>query len=183
MTLVALTDQMRGCRSCCLAETRQQVVVGSGDPHADIMFLGEAPGAREDESGVPFVGRSGQLLDRLLAELGLARSAVYVTNVVKCRPPGNRNPRSDEIEACSGFLERQVDLVDPTVIVTLGNFAARRLLSTSEGITRLRGKFYPWSNRKVVPTFHPAAALRGGARVTDAMRADLEMAKQLSEQA
>lgn len=183
MSLIELAEQMRGCQACSLAKTRRHVVVGSGESRARIMILGEAPGAREDESGLPFVGRSGQLLDRLLMELGLARSAVYVTNIVKCRPPGNRDPQGEEIAACAGFLEQQIALVDPAVIVTLGNFASRRLLSTTDGITRLRGRFYPWADRKVVPTFHPAAALRGGAGVTDAMRADLEMAKQLSEQA
>lgn len=183
MTLTELNEAMRRCVACDLSATRTQVVVGSGSASARLMVLGEAPGAKEDETGVPFVGRSGQLLDRLLGEIELARSEVFVTNVVKCRPPDNRDPRPVEIGACSPFLERQLALVDPSVVVTLGNFAARRLLDTKEGITRLRGKSYPWAGREVVPTFHPAAALRGGQKVLDAMREDLALAKQLSERA
>jgi len=155
------------------------VVFGSGSPTADLMFVGEAPGAREDEQGVPFVGRSGQLLDRLLTEeLGMDRSDCYIANVVKCRPPENRDPRPDEIAACRPYLERQLGLVDPTVVVTLGNFSSKLLLGTGVGITKLRGQAYRFGDpeRHLVPTFHPAAALRGGADVLARMRDDLRRA-------
>ena len=146
------------------------------------MFVGEAPGAREDEQGVPFVGRSGQLLDLLLAEeLGMDRSDVYIANVVKCRPPDNRDPRPAEILACRPWLVRQMDLVNPAVGVTLGNFASRLLLETSTGITKLRGHDYHYGNppRHLVPTFHPAAALRGGVGVLADMRSDLVRVRDL----
>lgn len=177
-----LADEAASCTACGLAEGRTQVVFGTGAPDADVVFVGEAPGAREDEQGVPFVGRSGQLLDRLLAEeLGVERSDVYIANVVKCRPPDNRDPRPDEIAACRPWLAHQLDLVDPAVIVTLGNFASRLLLDTATGITKLRGAEYCYGNppRYLVPTFHPAAALRGGAAVLADMRSDFGRARSL----
>jgi DNA polymerase len=124
------------------------------------MLVGEAPGFHEDRQGEPFVGRSGQLLDRLLRGIDMRREAVYVANVVKCRPPNNRDPQQDEIDACRAYLDEQVRLVDPKVVLTLGNFAARTLLETTTGITRLRGQTYEWQGRTLVPTFHPSAALR-----------------------
>jgi DNA polymerase len=143
------------------------------------MIVGEGPGREEDLQGRPFVGRSGQLLDRLLEqEAGLARRDVYITNVVKCRPPGNRDPRPDEIDACAPYLERQVALIRPAVMLTLGNFATKLLLHTTEGITKLRGRSYPYSGTILVPTFHPAAALRGGATVLAGMRADFVRVKE-----
>ena len=149
------------------------------------MFVGEGPGAEEDRQGLPFVGRSGQLLDRLMAEeMDLTRDRAYIANVVKCRPPDNRDPKPDEIEACRPWLEAQVDLIGPKVIVTLGNFSSRLLLDTREGITRLRGSVYPYRDRpdgtpvQLVPTFHPAAVLRGGGEPMAGMRADLVRAKQ-----
>ena len=145
------------------------------------MVIGEAPGAREDESGSPFVGRSGQLLRSLLAEVGLGDSA-FITNLVKCRPPGNRDPMRNEIEACAPHLHLQLQLIDPVVVVTLGNFATRHLLDTREGITRLRGRAYPWAGRTVVPTYHPAAALRQGMAVRDDMRSDLGYAASLLQE-
>ena len=149
------------CTKCRLAETRTQVVFGVGDPHADLMFVGEAPGLNEDLQGEPFVGAAGQLLNRLLTEIGLAREDVYIANVIKCRPPGNRDPQGDEIESCKGYLRSQISIIDPNVVVTLGNFATKLLLRTETGITRLRGRTYPWwQGRLLVPTFHPAAALR-----------------------
>lgn len=176
--LELLADEAAGCTLCGLAAGRNTVVFGTGDPDADLMFVGEGPGAEEDRQGIPFVGRSGRLLDRLLAEeLGIDRSRCYIANVVKCRPPDNRDPRADEVEACRPYLERQIGLVDPVVIVTLGNFATRLLLDTDTGITRLRGRSYPFGGRQLVPTFHPAAALRGGADVLARMRADLVRAK------
>jgi DNA polymerase len=141
------------------------------------MFVGEAPGATEDLQGVPFVGAAGKLLERLLGEIGLSRSDVYIANVLKCRPPGNRDPQTDEIEACKGYLRSQVELVDPQVVVTLGNFATKLLLKRDVGITRLRGQIYPWWHRQLIPTFHPAAALRGGERVLDDMRHDFQLVR------
>lgn len=160
------------CTLCGLSEGRTNVVFGSGDPDADLMIVGEGPGQREDEQGLPFVGPSGRLLDELLGEIGLARDSVYIANVVKCRPPRNRDPREEEIEACKPYLRSQLQLIDPTVVLTLGNFASKLLLRTTTGITRLRGHAYPWWNRHLVPTFHPAAALRGSARVLEEMRYD-----------
>jgi DNA polymerase len=146
------------------------------------MVVGEGPGHEEDVQGRPFVGRSGQLLDRLLLEeAGLERKEVYIANVVKCRPPGNRDPEPGEIRECRPFLEQQVDLIGPRVILTLGNFATKVLLDTKQGITQLRGKVYPYRGDKaqLVPTFHPAAALRGGGEVMAKMRADFVRARQL----
>ncbi len=180
--MVVLADvaaEASGCTRCKLAEGRTQVVFGAGDPDADLMFIGEGPGAEEDRQGLPFVGRSGQLLDRLMAEeLGMTRErGVYIANVVKCRPPGNRDPEPDEIAACRGWLESQLELIGPRVIVTLGNFAGRLLLGTTTGITKLRGRQYDWNGVVLVPTFHPAAVLRGGADKLALMRADLVRAK------
>jgi uracil-DNA glycosylase family 4 len=155
------------------------VVFGVGNPSAELMLIGEAPGRDEDLAGEPFVGRSGQLLDRLVAEeIGLERAQYYIANVVKCRPPGNRDPLPFEVESCHPYLEGQIGLIAPKVIVTVGNFATRAILATSEGITKLRGTSYPYGTSVVVPTFHPAAALRGGGVVVAQMRADLVRAKQ-----
>jgi len=168
------------CTRCALAAGRTQVVFGVGDPAADLMFVGEGPGVQEDLQGEPFVGRSGQLLDRLvLEEMGLTRDRFYIANAVKCHPPGNRDPRPDEIATCRPWLDAQVELIDPGVVVTLGNFATKLLLDTTEGITRMRGRAYPFRNGVVVPTFHPAAALRSGAVTVAHMRADLVRAKQI----
>ncbi len=178
--LAELAATAAGCTRCPLATGRTQVVFGTGDPDADLMFVGEAPGRDEDLQGVPFVGRSGRLLDRLLAEeVGIGREAVYIANVVKCRPPENRDPKPDEIAACRPYLEQQMALIAPKVVVTLGNFATRLLLDTDQGITRVRGRAYPLGSTQLVPTFHPAAALRGGGVVLAQMRADLVRAKQL----
>ncbi len=153
---------------------------GSGSPDADVMFVGEAPGKNEDLQGIPFVGAAGQLLDRLLAEAGIPRDDTYIANVLKCRPPGNRDPRSDEIDACKGYLRRQIELIEPRVVMTLGNFATKLLLRTETGITRVRGQRYDWwRNIVLVPTFHPAAALRGGDRVTDMMRQDFGLMREV----
>ncbi|MGH9069351.1 MAG: uracil-DNA glycosylase, partial [Acidimicrobiales bacterium] len=171
-TLIELEADAMACQRCPLAGGRTNVVWGVGDPEADLMFVGEGPGRDEDLAGEPFVGRSGKLLDRLVREeLGLAREQVYIANVVKCRPPGNRDPRPEEVAACRPYLEAQVRLIAPRVVVTLGNFAARALLDTTEGITRLRGRTYPFGDGVAVPTFHPAAALRGGDEVVAKMRA------------
>ena len=175
------------CTLCGLSVGRTTVVFGEGDPHAVLMVVGEGPGRDEDLQGRPFVGRSGQLLDKLLVEeTGLRRDQVYIANVVKCRPPNNRDPLPDEISACRPYLDQQLRLIAPRVLVTLGNFATRALLSTSEGITRLRGRTYPLEpvgplegvRVMAVPTFHPAAALRGGGEVVAKMRADFVRARQ-----
>ena len=168
------------CTRCSLAGSRTNVAFGVGHPQAELMFVGEGPGAQEDLEGEPFVGKSGRFLDRLVGEeMGLDRTQFYVANVLKCRPPGNRDPRPDEINACRPFLEEQIEVVDPSVVVTLGNFAARLLLDTTEGITRLRGREYPFRRGVLVPTFHPAAVLRSGGEAVAQMRADLVRAKRL----
>jgi uracil-DNA glycosylase family 4 len=179
--LAALAAQAAGCRRCALAEGRTQVVFGVGSPEARLVLVGEGPGREEDLRGEPFVGRSGQLLDALLRqELGLDRHQCYIANVVKCRPPGNRDPRPEEIAACRPYLDGQLAAIGPAVIVTLGKFATQVLLDSSEGIRRLRGRVHPGPRGAwVVPTYHPAAALRGGAAVVAEMRADLVRAKEL----
>jgi uracil-DNA glycosylase len=179
-TLEDLARHASACTRCALAKGRTNVVVGEGDPHARLLVVGEGPGRDEDLQGRPFVGRSGQLLDRLLAEeAGLTRAEVYIANVVKCRPPQNRDPLPDEIAACRPYLEQQVRLIDPAVVLTLGNFSTKLLLDTKDGISRLRGRTFPYSGGAVlVPTFHPAAALRGGGEVLAQMRADFVRAKQ-----
>jgi DNA polymerase len=162
--LEAVAAEAAGCTRCRLHESRTQVVFGQGDPHADLMVVGEAPGFHEDRQGIPFVGPSGQLLNRLLEGIGLRREDVYICNVVMSRPPRNRDPQPDEIAACRPWLDAQIRLVDPKVVVTLGNFAARTLLETSTGISRLRGRTHPFQGRVLLPTFHPAAALHAEGR-------------------
>ena len=171
------------CTKCVLAEGRTQVVFGVGDPHAALMFVGEGPGREEDLAGEPFVGRSGKLLDRLMwEELGLTRDKCYIANVVKCRPPNNRNPEPAEITACRPYLEEQVALIDPKVIIPLGNFATRLLLQTTDGIGQLRGTVFPYGKGHLVPTYHPAYALRAGGEALAEMRADLVRAKAVMAQ-
>jgi DNA polymerase len=167
-----------GCTKCRLAAGRHSVVFGMGDPAAGLMFIGEGPGAEEDRQGLPFVGRSGKLLDRLMwEELGTTREHAYIANIVKCRPPENRDPKPDEIDACRPYLTQQLDLIRPAVVIALGRFAAQWLLQTTEGIMRLRGRSYPFAHGVLVPTLHPAAALRGGAAPLAQMRADFVRAK------
>jgi DNA polymerase len=158
-SLEELRQHMVDCRRCSLGATCTNLVFGVGDPHADLMFIGEAPGEKEDLLGEPFVGAAGKLLDELLASIGLARADVYIANVLKCRPPGNRDPLPAEIAECAPFLREQIRLIDPKVIATLGNFATKFVLHTDRGITGLRGKLYRVDGRQVVPIFHPAAAL------------------------
>ena len=177
--LAELALEASTCVRCPLHETRTNVVFGTGDPTTGLVFVGEAPGRDEDLKGEPFVGRSGQLLDRLvLEEIGLTRDRFYIANVVKDRPPANRDPLPHEIAACRPWLEAQLDLIDPKVVVTLGNFATKTLLETKEGITKLRGRSYPYRNGVLVPTFHPAAVLRGGGQPMAQMRADLIRVKE-----
>jgi DNA polymerase len=150
------------CTRCRLAETRTHVVFGAGNPDAELLFIGEAPGLHEDKQGEPFVGAAGQLLTRMLEGIGRTREEVYIANILKCRPPGNRDPLPDEIEACTPWLVETISAIQPAVIVTLGNFATKYVLQTQTGITRMRGSVYDWHGRKVIPTFHPAAILHGG---------------------
>ena len=162
--LAVLEDRVRGCPRCAeLAATRTQTVFGTGDPHAAILFLGEAPGADEDASGVPFVGRAGQLLDRIIAACRLKREEVYITNVLKCRPPNNRNPAPAEAANCREYLDGQLAAVDPDYIVCWGAVAAKSLLDTKEGIGKLRKRFFEHGRAKVACTYHPSYLLRNPA--------------------
>ncbi len=177
-TLADVAAEAAGCTKCGLAAGRTQVVFGVGNPDADLMFIGEAPGFHEDRQGEPFVGAAGQLLTRMLGEIGLAREDVMIANVIKCRPPGNRDPQPDEIEACTPWLVEQISLIQPKLIATLGNFATKFVLQTTRGITSMRGSVYAWHGRMVIPTFHPAAILHGGgekSRQFQDMRADFEL--------
>ncbi len=173
--LVALYKQARGCTLCPLSQSRTQVVFGAGNANADLMFVGEAPGFHEDQQGIPFVGRAGQLLNELLAEQGLVRDDVFITNVLKSRPPDNRDPQPDEIQACRPYLERQVELIEPRVICTLGNFATKLLTGSPQGITRVHGQ--PQERAlgartvQLFPIFHPAAGLRT-PKVKEQLRED-----------
>ena len=151
-------DDCRRCKLCTLG--RSQIVFGVGNPKARLMFVGEAPGEEEDQRGEPFVGRAGQLLTKIIEAIGLTRDQVYIANVIKCRPPGNRNPEADEVESCEPFLFRQIDVIKPRVIVPLGKFAAQSLLKTMDPITRLRGRQFDYRGAALIPTFHPAYLLR-----------------------
>ena len=174
--LVAFYHELSDCTKCPLAEGRTNVVFGTGDPDADLMFVGEAPGFNEDQQGKPFVGRAGKLLDQLLGEIGLVRKQVFIANVLKCRPPGNRDPQPLEIEACEGHLFQQIALIQPRVICSLGNFATKLLSGSPQGITRVRGvpqlREIGGRNVFLYPIFHPAAALYTPAML-EQLRADI----------
>jgi uracil-DNA glycosylase len=160
-SLEAIRADIGECTRCKLhALGRRQIVFGVGNPHADLMFVGEAPGADEDVQGIPFVGRAGQLLTKIIESIGLTRDEVYIANVIKCRPPQNRNPEPDEVATCEPFLFRQIDAIQPKVIVALGKFAAQALLRTLDPISRLRGRTYSYRGATLMPTFHPAYLLR-----------------------
>jgi uracil-DNA glycosylase len=180
----ALTTQERelqGCRRCKLAGGRTTIVFGSGNPRADFMCVGEGPGADEDAQGLPFVGKAGQLLTRMLEARGveLSRDAVYITNVVKCRPPGNRNPEGDEIAACRPFLTAQFAAIQPKVILSLGSVATQALLGTRDPIGKLRGRVHPYGHAALIPTFHPAFLLRNPGQEYKRMAwEDLKLARQ-----
>lgn len=173
------TDIGEDCSRCKLHRLgRRQIVFGVGNPNADLMFVGEAPGADEDIQGIPFVGRAGQLLTKIIEAINLRREDVYIANVIKCRPPENRNPEPDEVETCEPFLFRQIDVIGPKVIVALGTFAARALLRTQDPISRLRGRVYEFRGAKLIPTFHPAFLLRSPDRKRDVWE-DMKKARAL----
>lgn len=163
LTLEEIRSELGDCTRCGLCKSRTNIVFGVGNPNADLMFIGEAPGRDEDLQGEPFVGRAGQLLTDIIRAMGLSRKDVYIANIVKCRPPENRNPSRDEIETCRPFLEKQIEAVKPKVICALGNISVQALLDTKEGISRLRGRFHDYRGIMVMPTFHPAYLLRNAA--------------------
>jgi uracil-DNA glycosylase len=183
--LVALYQEASGCVRCALHQGRTKVVFGNGNADADLMFVGEAPGHHEDLQALPFVGRAGKLLDQLLEEIGLTRRDVFVANTVKCRPPGNRDPQPDEIDSCRPYLQRQIELIEPKVICTLGNFATKLLTRSNRGITGVHGRpqIHELGGRtvRVYPLYHPAAALRT-PKVLQELRADFERLPALLEE-
>ena len=166
LSLAKVRQELGDCTRCKLHEGRTKIVFGVGNPAADLMFIGEGPGRDEDLSGEPFVGRAGKKLDEMIVAIGLSRAEVYIANIVKCRPPNNRDPESDEIESCSPFLFSQIDTIRPRVIVTLGGPATKTLLETRVGITRLRGQWQTFRGVPVMPTFHPAYLLRNYTKET-----------------
>jgi len=184
--LVDVYNEASICVKCPLSETRDKVVFGAGNSDADLMFVGEAPGAEEDRQGLPFVGRAGGFLTELLEGIGMKREDVFVANVLKCRPPGNRDPQPDEIETCHPWLEQQVELIEPRIIGTLGNFATKLLTANQTGITKVRGtpqeKVIGGRPVYMLPLFHPAAGLRTPA-VADQLRQDFELIPELLERA
>jgi DNA polymerase len=177
--LAAVRAEIGDCTRCKLHTLgRTQIVFGVGNPHADLMFAGEAPGHDEDIQGIPFVGRAGQLLTKIIEAIGLTRDDVYIANVIKCRPPQNRNPESDEVETCEPFLFQQIDIVKPKVVVALGKFAAQTLLRTLDPISRLRGRVFEYRGAKLIPTFHPAYLLRNPSSKREVWE-DMKLAKRL----
>lgn len=158
--LAALEKEFKNCQMCALSRTRTQLVFGAGNPEADLMFIGEAPGFDEDQQGLPFVGAAGQLLTKIIQAMKLTRDKVYIANCLKCRPPGNRNPVPTEVATCNPILMRQIEIIRPKVICALGKFAAQTLLQSEEPISRLRGRFFEAHHTRVMPTFHPAYLLR-----------------------
>ena len=181
MDLPQLHDSLRDCQCCALASGRTQVVFGTGNPQASIMFVGEAPGFYEDRQGEPFVGAAGKLLTELLQSIGLERSDIYIANVIKCRPPNNRDPLPDEIATCKPFLLQQIELIQPKLVCTLGNFATQTLLERKVGITKVRGQVIHLEHFVVFPLLHPAAALhQGNLRVP--LKEDFQKLKAVLEQ-
>jgi uracil-DNA glycosylase len=162
-------NEVRGCTKCRLCEQRTHTVFGEGDPDAKILFIGEGPGETEDRTGRPFVGRAGELLTKMIAGMGLKREQVFIANIVKCRPPNNREPAPDEVATCTPYLERQIEIIRPKVIITLGRPAAQYMLQTKNSMGRLRGNWQSWRGIKLMPTFHPAYILRNDTRETKAM--------------
>ena len=167
LSLEEIRSELGDCQRCKLHSTRRQIVFGVGSPNADLMFVGEAPGADEDAQGVPFVGRAGQLLTRIIEAIGLRREDVYIANILKCRPPQNRNPEDDEVKSCHPFLLRQIESVKPMIIVTLGKYASQTLLKSTVAISRLRGNFHDYHGTRLMPTFHPSYLLRNRSAKID----------------
>ena len=179
VTLENIRAGLGNCTRCKLHDLgRKQIVFGAGDDHAQLMFVGEAPGRDEDIKGVPFVGRAGQLLTKIIESIDLSRESVYIANVIKCRPPQNRNPENDEVETCQPFLFSQIDAIKPKVIVALGAFAAQTLLGSTETISQLRGKVYEYRGASLIPTFHPAFLLRSPTRKRDVWE-DMKKAREV----
>jgi len=176
-TLEQIRADLGDCRRCKLAGGRKTIVFGEGNPHAELVFVGEGPGADEDEQGLPFVGRAGRLLNRMIQAIGMKRGEVYICNVVKCRPPGNRVPEKDEIETCSPFLFRQLEAIQPRLICCLGAPAVKTVLGIKEGITRIHGQFYDYASSKALATVHPAYVLRN-PREEKILREDFEKIRQ-----
>ena len=160
LSLAGVREELGDCTRCPLHRTRRNLVFGEGSPGAKLVFVGEAPGEEEDKQGRPFVGRAGQLLTKIISAMGLAREDVYICNILKCRPPGNRNPKEDEIATCEPFLVKQLEAIRPEIICALGTFAAKTLLRTEAPISSIRGKFHDYHGRKLMPTYHPAYLLR-----------------------
>jgi len=177
-TLEEIRTDLGDCRRCKLCTGRTNIVFGTGSPAAKVLFVGEAPGRDEDLQGEPFVGEAGQLLTRMITAMGFTRHEVYICNVLKCRPPGNRNPEADEIECCSPFLLRQVQAIAPQAIIALGTFAAQTLLNSREAISRLRGRFHDYHGTPLMPTFHPSFLLRSPEKKREAW-ADLQQVMKL----
>lgn len=180
MSLTDLCESLRNCQQCRLASGRTQVVFGSGNPEASIMFVGEAPGFHEDKQGVPFVGAAGNLLTELLESVGLSRSQIYIANVIKCRPPHNRDPAPDEVDTCKPFLLQQIQLIKPRLVCSLGNFATQTLLGRKVGITKVHGQPFQLSQFQLFPLFHPAAALHQ-ERLLPLLREDFQKLQRLMD--
>jgi DNA polymerase len=172
-TLAQIRTDLGDCHRCKLAGTRKTIVFGDGNPHAELVFVGEGPGADEDEQGLPFVGRAGKLLNRMIQSIGMKREEVYICNIVKCRPPGNRTPEKDEVDACSPFLYRQIEAIKPRLVCCLGAPAVRTVLGIKEGITKIRGQFYAFGSTQAIATVHPAYVLRN-PREEKILREDFE---------
>lgn len=175
--LQSIRQELGECTRCKLHRQRTHIVFGSGNPEARLMFVGEGPGEEEDRQGEPFVGRAGQLLTKIIGSINLTRDEVYIANIIKCRPPGNRNPEPDEIRACEPFLIKQVEVIQPQIICALGTFAAQTLLETDEKISRLRGRFFSYRNARLIATFHPAFLLRNPERKRDVWE-DMKMIRE-----
>jgi len=166
-TLEAIRIDLGKCCRCRLSETRKNIVFGAGDPHARLVFVGEGPGYDEDQKGEPFIGAAGRLLTKIIEAIKYTRKEVYICNIIKCRPPGNRNPMPDEIEVCFPFLKRQIEAIKPDIICALGSFAAQTLLETKKPISKLRGRFHDYNGIRVLPTYHPAYLLRNPGKKRD----------------
>lgn len=175
--LEELKNEVEKCHACDLYKTKKHYVFGEGNPNANLMFIGEAPGASEDEQGIPFVGRAGQLLNDLLKEIGIDRQEVYIANCLKCRPPNNRDPQENELKACRHFLDKQIELIKPKIIITLGRFALSQLLGNDKKITQSRGLVFKQQMYTVIPTYHPAYLLRN-PKAIEVFINDLKTAKQ-----